>query len=96
MDNEPPWPLEATDGVEKGRGELGLEMLGDDALMRISASREPKLWRIGSLQSWNGPSDTLLVGDGVIGDLLPWFGETTSGDVGNGGNSSIYHESGAP
>ena len=64
--------MEQTDGVEKGgEGELGLEMLGDEALMRISTLRETKLWRIGSLQSWNGPSETELVGDGVIiGDVL--------------------------
>jgi len=97
VDNEPSWPLEPTDGVGKGGGgELGLEMLGDDALMRISAPREIKLWRIGSLQSWNGPSDTELVGGGVIGDVLPRFGETASGDVGDSGGSSRYHKLGAP
>lgn len=72
MDNEPSRPLEPTDGVGKGgEGELGLEILGDEALMRMSTPGEIKLWRIGSLQSWNGPSDTELEGDGVIiGDVL--------------------------
>ena len=72
MDNEPSRPLEQTDGVGKGgEGELGPEILGDEALMRISTPGEFKLWRIGSLQSWNGPSDTELVGDGVMtGDVL--------------------------
>lgn len=95
MDNEPPWILEPTDGVEKG-GELGLELLGGDALMRISAPREFKLWRIGTLQSWKGPSDTELVGDGVIGDVLHRFGETPGSDVGDSGCSSRYHELDAP
>ena len=64
-------PLGLADGVGKGKGVLGLERLGDKARMRISAPGETKLWRIGSLQSWNGPSDMELVGDGVIiGDVL--------------------------
>ena len=71
MGSEPSQPLGVTDGVGKGRGELGLERLGDEAQMRISAPGESKLWRIGSFQSWNGPSDTELAGDGVaICDVL--------------------------
>ena len=81
--------------VEKG-GELGLESLGGDAVMRISAPREFKLWRIGTLQSWNGPSDAELVGGGVIGDVLPRLGEIPCGDVGDSGCSSRYHKLGAP
>lgn len=94
MDSELSRPLEGIDGVGKGGG---LETLGDEALMRISAPREIKLWRIGSLQSWNGPSDTELAGDGVIiGDVLLGFGETASSDVGDSGGSSRYHKLGAP
>jgi hypothetical protein len=71
MDSESSQPLGPTDGVGKGRGALGLGTLGDKAQMRISAPGETKLWRIGSLQSWNGPSDTELEGDGVIiGDVF--------------------------
>jgi hypothetical protein len=63
--------LGPADGVGKGMGVLGLERPGDKVRMRISAPGETKLWRIGSLQSWNGPSDMEFVGDGVIiGDVL--------------------------
>ena len=78
-------------------GEPGLESLGDKALMRISACEEIRPWRIGSLQSRNGPSAVEFVVDVVIvrgGVFL--FGETACGDPGDSGGSSRYHKLCAP
>ena len=65
--------------------------------MRILVWGEIRPWRIGSLQSSNGPSAVEFVVDDVMaGDGVFLLGETACGDAGDSGGSSRYHKLGAP
>jgi hypothetical protein len=82
--------LESVDVIgEEGDGERGLEFLDGMAQMQMSVSRGINPWRIGSLQSWNGPFAVNAV---MLNDILGLAGR----DVDDNRGFLRYHELDAP